>query len=50
MVAHFTLDNAPTQYDNKDMCSWVSWAHHRYGVLVDWVIGCAAHNKDLSGG
>ena len=49
-VAHFTLDGAPTQYDNKDMYHWVSWAHHRFGVLVDWVIGCAAHNKDLSDG
>ena len=22
-VTHFTLDGAPTQYDNKDMCYWV---------------------------
>ena len=36
--------------DNKDMYCWVSEIFERWGVKMDYVIGCAYHNKDLSDG
>ena len=32
------------------MYYWVSKVKKMISVIVDWVIGCAAHNKDLSDG
>ena len=46
----YITDGAPTQFDNKDMYYWISLCFKKHGVYADWVIGCAAHNKDLSDG
>ena len=48
---HYCCDGAPTQFDNKDMYLWVSKFDTKWpGVTIDYIIGCAAHNKDLSDG
>ena len=48
---HYCCDGAPTQFDNKDMYLWVSKFETKWpGITCDYIIGCAAHNKDLSDG
>ena len=47
---HYCCDGAPTQFDNVDMYNWASKCKAKHGVICDWVIGCPAHNKDLSDG
>ena len=42
-VAHFCNDGAPNQFANKDIFNWVSKAKSIHKIIVDWVIGCAAH-------
>ena len=49
-VVHYTTDGAPTQFANKDIYYWITRCKARYNILADWVIGCAAHNKDVSDG
>ena len=49
-VVHYTTDGAPTQFANKDIYYWVTRCKARYNILADWVIGCAAHNKDVADG
>ena len=45
-----TSDGAPDQYYNKDLVYWVSTTKTKLGVSYDWVIGVAAHGKDMSDG
>ena len=49
-VMHYTTDGAPTQFDCKDIYYWISRSYRLYKIIVDWVIGCAAHNKDVADG
>ena len=45
---HLTTDGAPTQFMHKDLYFWISRCKRLYGITMDWVIGAAAHSKDLS--
>lgn len=45
---HMTTDGAPTQYMHADLYYWIARCKAQYGVRMDWVIGAAAHSKDLS--
>ena len=51
-----TSDGAPNQYYNKDLMYWLSTAEQQTkdgdtpGIWFDWVVGVAAHGKDLSDG
>ena len=49
-VIHYTTDGAPTQFANKDIYLWISRCYEKHKIKVDWVIGCAAHNKDVADG
>ena len=43
-----TTDGCAAQFHNKDQYLWVSRQKQKTGVQLGFVIGAAAHNKDLS--
>ena len=43
-----TTDECAGQFHNKDQYLWVSKQKQKHGIQLGFVIGAAAHNKDLS--
>ena len=45
---YMSTDGAPTQYMHADIYYFISRCKVQHGLRLSWVIGCAAHGKDLS--
>ena len=45
---YMSTDGAPTQYMHADIYYFISRCKIQHGLRLSWVIGCAAHGKDLS--